>query len=170
MTTSEARSRAGRVWALVPAALLGSMLLGLGTLAYVAMDDPGFSLEPNYYDKAVNWDRSQAELRESERSGVSLELAGPLGIAADGSLELELEALDRHGAPLQGADLRVEAFPNAFASRVQHVTLRETAPGVYRGRLSHAVSGIWELRCALTREALRYRRVLRADAVKGPAA
>lgn len=170
MTTPTARSSAGKIWALVPALLLGSMLLGLGTLAYIALDDPGFSLEPNYYGKAVNWDRAQAERRESERSGLRLELSRPLEIMGDGTLQLELRALDGQGAPVRGATVRVEAFPNAFASRTQQLTLRETAPGVYSGRLSPGPSGLWELRGSLTRDALRFRQVLRVDAVKAPAA
>jgi hypothetical protein len=64
----------GAFWAWVPATLLGSMLAGLGIMAYIAVDDPTFALEPDYYDKAVHWDRGQTLLRASEASGLPLVL------------------------------------------------------------------------------------------------
>ena len=38
-----------RVWPWVPAGLLGAMLIGLGTMATIAIRDPGFALERDYY-------------------------------------------------------------------------------------------------------------------------
>ena len=64
--------------------------------AYVAIDDPHFALEPNYYDKAVHWDRTQSEARDSATLGLELTLRQPLTLAADGTLELELRVTD-HG-------------------------------------------------------------------------
>ena len=37
---AETTSNAGRFWAWLPAGLLGTMFVGLGTLAYIAIDDP----------------------------------------------------------------------------------------------------------------------------------
>jgi nitrogen fixation protein FixH len=163
-------SRRGAVWAWVPALLLGSMLLGLGVLAYIATDDPHFALEPNYYDKAVHWDRTQREARDSEALGFQLALPTTLALSADGTLELELRVTDRERAALSSAAIEVEAFPNAYASRVEHVTLREAAPGVYRGRLRGQARGLWELRFRITAGGLHFHQSLRRDVVKGDAA
>ena len=167
---NEVTSRAGHFWAWLPAMLLGSMLLGLGVLTYLAVDDPSFALEPNYYDKAVRWDRTQAEARESERLGLQLLLSGPLTLTSDGGVELELRISDRTSTPLRAAAVTLEAFPNAFAGRVEHVTLREVAPGVYRGRLSRGVRGLWELRFDVRQGAQHFREVLRHDVARGDAA
>lgn len=161
---------AGRFWAWVPAGLLGSMLLGLGSLAYIAIDDPGFALEPNYYDKAVHWDRSQAEARASQELGYRLELAAPLILAADGSVEVELSLLDRAGLPLTGAEVRVDMFANASANHIEHLSLREVAPGRYSASLPQGALGLWELRCAVNHGGRRYQQTLRRDVGKGPAA
>jgi nitrogen fixation protein FixH len=166
----EITSRAGHFWAWLPALLLGSMLLGLGALAYIAIDDPSFALEPNYYDKAVRWDRTQAEARESERIGLQLSLTGPLSLNKDGGVELELRVSDRANTPLCAATVLLEAFPNAFASRVEHVTLREVSPGVYRGRLSRGTRGLWELRFDVRQGSQQFREVLRRDVTPGDAA
>ncbi len=161
---------AGHFWAWLPAGLLGSMLLGLGSLAYVAIDDPGFALEPNYYDKAVHWDRSQAEARASQALGYRLELGQPLRLSASGSVEVELSLVDRAGAPLSGAEIRVEAFANSAASQVELLLLSEVAPGRYRASLRHGARGLWELRCSVRRGGELYQQVLRRDIAKGGAA
>ena len=168
--STETPSNAGRVWAWVPALLLGATLLGLGTLAYIAIDDPHFALEPNYYDKAVHWDTARAEARENEVLGLKIALSAPLVVAADGRLDIALSVQTRRDLPLSGAVLELEAFPNAYASRVQHISLRETAPGAYAGALSQAVRGLWELRIVVKQGSLRYSRVLRVDVTKAGAA
>lgn len=169
MSETSAKANAGSLWAWVPVLLLGSMLIGLGTLAYIAIDDPSFALEPNYYDKAVHWDQSQAARRESDALGLELALA-PLTIASDGQVKLELTVNARGGSPFTGAEVRVVAFPNAFASQIAQVPLRETAPGVYTGELRHSVPGLWELRLAVKRGAASFQQVLRRDLSKGHAA
>jgi nitrogen fixation protein FixH len=166
---AKASNSSGKFWALVPVLLLGSMLVGLGTAAYVAIDDPHFALEPNYYDKAVHWDQAQADSRKSAALGLQLTLA-PLSADVAGKVRVELTALDRASAPLEGAVVELDAFPNAFASHVQHVTLRETRPGVYSGELVRSVPGLWELRLSVKRGADTFRQVLRRDVARGGAA
>lgn len=157
-------------WAWVPAGLLGSMLLGLGSMAYVAIDDPSFALEPNYYDKSLRWDQSQAEKRASLALGYRVELTQPLVQTTDQQATVELVLQDRDGAPLAAAQVEVEAFPNATANRIQRLTLREVAPGRYQARLSRAALGLWELRVEVRHAGQRYREVLRRDVTKAGAA
>jgi nitrogen fixation protein FixH len=163
-------SRRGAVWACVPALLLGSMLLGLGVLAYIATDDPHFALEANYYDKAVHWDSTQREARDSAALGWQLALPSTLAQAADGTVEVELHVSDRERAPVHGAAVELEAFPNAYASRVERVVLHEAAPGVYRARLRGQARGLWELRFSIAKGKLHFRQSLRRDVGKGDAA
>jgi nitrogen fixation protein FixH len=146
------------------------MLLGLGVLTYIATDDPHFALEPNYYDKAVHWDRTQREARDSEALGFQLALPTTLALSADGSLELELRVTDRERAALSSAVVELEAFPNAYASRVERLTLRETSPGVYRGRLAGRARGLWELRFSVSKGDRHFHQSVRRDVAKGDAA
>lgn len=168
--SSLATSRAGKFWACVPALLLGSMLAGMGVLVSVALDDPHFALEPDYYDKAVHWDRSRAEATASQALGLRLTISPALHRAADGSVELEVSVADRTRAPFSGATVELEAFPNAYRNRAQRLTLRESSPGVYRGKLEHGDLGLWELRVAVSRGAERFHEALRRDVLKGGAA
>ncbi len=156
-------------WAWVPVGLLSAMFLGLGTLTYIAVNDPHFALEPDYYDKAVHWDRAQALARESASTGLKVTV-DPLLRASDGSVALRLSLVDREARPVVGASVAVEAFPNAFASHVERPALSEVAPGVYAGRIPRAVLGVWELRLTATSGALRFQQVMRQDITKGDAA
>jgi nitrogen fixation protein FixH len=170
MITREAPPSSGKFWAWVPALLLGSMLAGLGTMAYLAIDDPSFALEPNYYDKAVHWDRSQTEERKSQALGLRLSLARPLSISIRGEIELVVGIRDRQDLPLRGATVKLEAFPNAFATRAQQVVFHEEAPGVYRAKLAHGVRGLWELRFHVPQGSSHFRQVLRVDVRNGETA
>ena len=156
------------LWAYVPALLLGSMFVGLGSMAYVAIHDPHFALEPNYYDKAVHWDAGQAEERASRELGLVLQLE-KLEVAPTGNAPL-LVKLSATGAQELTGQLTLEAFPNAFASQIQRITLHQTAPGIYTAALSKPLPGLWELRFVLTQGGRRYRETLRRDVAKGGAA
>lgn len=166
---SSKTAHGGRFWAMVPVMLLGSMFVGLGSMAYVAVNDPGFALEPNYYDKAVHWDRSQAEAAASRELGLKLSLS-QLHLTAAGKLELELTVADKSGVAVSGAEVQVEGFAIARANQVQLLMLREVAPGRYRAEIHSKTLGLWELRVSVQKEHDHYREVLRHDATKGDAA
>jgi hypothetical protein len=163
-------SRAGAIWAYVPALLLGTMLIGLGTMAYVAIDDPSFALESNYYDKAVHWDQNQQRARDSQALGLNLALGAPLSVSKAGKVTVQLRVTDRATVAFSGADVALDAFPNAYANRVQRLILHEVEPGLYVGELSQGVRGLWELRVVVTQGVLRYDQILRADVSRGDAA
>jgi hypothetical protein len=149
-------------WAYVPAALLGSSLLGLGSLAWIASHDPSFSLEPDYYAKAVNWDQERAQWAENRRLGYELELS-PIG--GDSTLTVRLSSAT--GAPLSGAEVRADAFFNGRASKIHHVVWSERAPGIYVTALARAQAGLWEFRFTVRRGSERFTRVVRADVSGG---
>jgi len=169
-TTPEVPSRAGAIWAWVPLGLLTCMFFGIGSLAVIAVRDPNFALEPDYYAKALHWDQAQAQLRENDTLGYQLSLGQPLVLSAQGGVEVELQLKDRSAVGISGASLEVAAFPNAFAGNVEHLVLREAAPGVYRGRLAHGLPGLWELRCAVSVGSAHYVQALRSDVRKRSAA
>jgi nitrogen fixation protein FixH len=163
--TNETSGAGTSVWAWVPAGLLASMLCGLGLLAYIATDDPHFALEPDYYDKAVHWDRSQSEARESDSSGIGAEL-GELVVGSDGRVQVKLRLLDRDGAPIHGAEVRAFAFANAYAARALRLELREEEPGAYTAWIERPALGLWELRLEADVGARHFRRTLRRDVTK----
>lgn len=160
-TNSEgaAESR-GQWWAFVPVALLVACLVGIGTLVSIAVRDPGFALEKNYYDRAVHWDRERDQVATNERLGYGVELE--LHEATDG-VEVELRLTDRGGVALPGARVTVEAFANARSGERRVLQLVAGSDGRYRGSLGPARQGLWEFRVEVLAEGGRFTRVVRAD-------
>lgn len=147
-------------WAFAPIGLLLACVAGLATMASIAADDPSFSLEPSYYEKAVHWDQQQLQKAASAHLGWRLrtELEPSRGGAR---LVAEIEGAD--GLPLAGARVKVEAFANARAFEIRHLNLEEQRPGEYSAALDAARSGLWEFRFEVVRGADRYSTVVRSN-------
>jgi hypothetical protein len=151
----------GSYWAFVPAGLLCSMLAGLITLATIAADDPSFAVESDYYKKAVSWDRELEQQEENARLArqVTLEARSlPKRTAA-----LALRVTDARGEPLNGADVRLEAFPNARSGERQRLVFTERLPGAYAVELPLTRAGLWELRLTVSRGKDRTTHVMRVE-------
>ncbi len=149
----------------VPVGLLVATVAGLGTMASIAARDPGFSLETNYYDRAVHWDREQAQWTENARLGLKVALAferGPRGT------EVVARVVDRTGAPVRGAVVRAEAFANARAGERRFLELGEQADGSYRAPLPAARAGLWEVRFSVEQAGGRFTHTARADVPAEP--
>ena len=141
--------RTGSWYRFLPLILLGTSTAGWLWMVRLAVDDPGFATEPDYYQKAVDFDRRQELERRSEQRGwsvrvVEAEIDEVTERAARGRLAFELT--DREGRPVEDLTLDAEAFPNARASRVQHVDLVGRGAGRYTAELESPRSGIWEIR------------------------
>jgi hypothetical protein len=154
-----------RIWPWVPGALLAGMLAGLGTLAVIATNDPGFALERDYYRKAVGYDREIEQRRENARLGWRLQAA--LSREAGGSGTSLLVSAEDAAGPVAGARVTAEAFANAHAATVFDLTLVEIAPGRYRANLPAMRSGLWEFRLRLLRGGESFTEVVRLTAPGG---
>lgn len=132
-----------------PAAIVGLLLGGAAAnvgLMLIAVRDASFSVEPDYYRKAVDWDRTMAQ--EERNAALGWSVAARF---ADGGARLAVRVVDRSGAPLGSARVQVEAFPSARASQVQRVILEAGADGTYTGSIDGGVAGLWEIRVTATR-------------------
>ncbi len=164
MTAVEAkhtpRAGSGRFWALVPVALLGSSLVGLGTMASIATRDPGFALERDYYQRAVRFEEEQAQQVENARLGfqLALDVSG-----SERGTELVATLSSKQGAPLPDATLRAEAFANARAADVRALEFRRGEDGRYRTLLERATPGLWEFRLVVVSGRERFTAVVRRD-------
>jgi nitrogen fixation protein FixH len=158
-------SSKGSWWAFAPALLLGSMLIGLGSMAVIAVDDPSFAIESDYYRKATSWDATRAQAAANGALGWSVDVrAGEP--AADGAIQVTV-AITSERAPLMGASVRAQAFPNARASELHELEFEEVASGVYQARLRRPRLGIWEFRVQVRHGQDTYADALRLELVKG---
>lgn len=131
-----------------PYFLVALLLVSVGSNLYLivrANSDPSFAVEPDYYAKAVAWDESQAVRAASDSLGWRVEVA-----AEHEGFEVRIR--DALGRPVRGAQVQLEAFPNAFARERIEVILHEGEAGRYFVRRSFSRSGIWEYRLAALRD------------------
>lgn len=159
--TSVASPRRAKFWALVPVALLLAMLIGWGIMVGLALDDPGFAVERDYYQKALNWDRRQAQVEQNQKLGWQLDLraedSGPDLTWLTASLR------DATGAALRGALVRAEAFPVARSAHVTALKFEAARPGEYQATLSNPRPGLWEVRMSARDAGRTFTQTLRLD-------
>lgn len=157
----------GRGW---PIAMGSILALTVAVNLYVfrlASSDPSFSVEPSYYQKAVNWDDELAQRRHNAALGwvATAELVD----SGDGATAVRVRLTDSAGAPLGGADVQLEAFAISRASQVVSLQLpaaSDTSGGVYAAPLPSGVPGRWELRLDVGLGDERFTSVSRVERVR----
>lgn len=152
----------GWAWPVAIVALLvGSAGANIGFMI-VASRDASFAVEPDYYRKAVEWDRAMAQ--EARNAELGWMVSVRLEPADAGRARLVALVRDRTGAELTDADVRVEAFPSARGREIASVALEPArGAGVYTGLLPSARPGLWEVRVRVTRGAEVFTRTLTQD-------
>lgn len=127
---------------LVPAlvaGIMGACLLSTGALIVVSGADRSFAVEPDYYAKALAWDRARlAEARSR--------LLGWCASAAFDGPDLVVSLRDRDGDPVRASGITAEVFTSARASQRWRLSLNESAPGEYRAPLPAGAAGAWIVR------------------------
>jgi len=148
--------------------LLGGLLtVGVGGNVYfmcVAVSDPSFAVEPDYYAKAVSWDAHQAQAMENAELGWRLALTVAAADAGTGRARVVATLSDREGRPVQGLDVGLTAFHNARAAHVVTATLGETAEHDYAADVAVVRPGLWEFRVVASRGAETFTAVVDQDA------
>jgi len=170
-TLPSARKQPARLpWALVPVALLVSSAVGVGSMAIVAVRDPHFATLPDYYQKAIRWDLSQAQAAMNSRLGYTVKGPTALGFDAQGHVTLELTLTDREGRLVRGARLSGQAFANAYSGELIAVVFEEESAGHYSAKLTVHHAGQWVFEIVGDTGADHFTQDLRADLVPGGAA
>ena len=154
-------------WAWVPVGLLVASTLGVGSLAVIAARDPNFALEPNYYDKALHWERMQEQAVLNRRLAYRIELVPGIAVDARGNATLLVRVADASGRAANEATVRAIAFANAFASERSTLELQRTESGLYSAPLIAPRLGLWEFRVIVTQGADHVTSTLRGDVVRG---
>ncbi len=157
----------GWYWPWIIIALLVATAAGQGVMLYAATHDSTFSLEPDYYKKAVAFDTVMAQERENATLGWTA--SATIGANLQGTREVTLTLTDAAGARITDAHVRVTAIHNLEGDRhvTQGLTVRDD--GRFTARLPIPRAGMWELRIDAMRGRERYTNSLRVDASNAPA-
>lgn len=153
----------GAYWPFLVVALLLAGIVPNLVLLVKATADPSFAVEPDYYRKALDWDRTKAQEALNGKLGWSVEILVSPVAALPGIGRIHAAVADRQGRPLEGAAVSVEAFHNARAGQRIESTLREVGPGLYASDQSMRRDGLWEFRVRVARGVEVFTAVVQQD-------
>jgi nitrogen fixation protein FixH len=104
---------------------LGANVCVVGITVYAANRADGGATEPDYYRKAINWDKSAAERDQSAALGWKATISTSLNAAT-------LTLTDREGAPVEGAKVQAEFFAVLDSGSRVTTELQPTDGGTYQ--------------------------------------
>lgn len=141
----------GWYWPWIVAGLLLLVMAANGILLIKATSDPSFAVEPDYYRKALDWNRTQAQARLNEDLGWEAEVAVEPLPSLPGQARVRTRITDRNELPVDGATVTLEAFHNARSSDRIDAFLDPMGDGAYAAELPMRKDGIWEFRLRAVR-------------------
>jgi nitrogen fixation protein FixH len=145
-----------------------AVTVGANVAMMVAARDPNaYVVEPDYYHKAVNWDSTMAQARASAALGWQVDAA--LRDWTPQGTTLLVQLADSTGAPLAGADVKVELINNLSPETPVHAAPADAGGGRYESRVVLARPGLWELRLQVRRAGDYFTADLRRDLARGAA-
>jgi len=132
-----------RWWPVALVAVLGLTVLVNVAVYWKANSDPSFAVEPDYYQRAVDWDSTVAARQRSDalQWRADVQLAPP----QDGLAAITVTLSGRDGAPVDSAEVRVEASFNGDGARVYARQLTASGPGTYTARIPSVEQGLWRV-------------------------
>lgn len=139
------------------------LLFSIGTqtvLIIKSLNDPSFAVVPDYEQKAANWDQLQAQRQINRDLGWTIDLHARPGNDRY-EMKLELELYGTYGKPLRDAEIVVEAFHNARASRIQKGVFTHVGDGIYVATIRGRRPGVWIFQFEIVRGDVRFTPVLR---------
>ena len=141
------------IWVGVIVGLLTLQVFMSAIAVFLATSDDSTAIEPNYGAKALQWDEAMAAKRASDSLGWKTVIDVPAIADLYGKRTIRLTVLDKSGAPVKDADVKLAIFHHAHASHIHNVSLAETKdfPGTYSAAVEMRRGGLWEFRITAKR-------------------
>lgn len=132
--------------------VLLTMSVSIGAITiYLASSDPSFSIEQDYYRKALEWDESAAARRASEALGWTVVVEVARDPLPSGERTVRVLLFDDQRRPITDAAVTLEAFAHARSGDRAHPQLTPSPDGSYTGRFRPALAGLWSFHVRATR-------------------
>ncbi|MEM6532110.1 MAG: FixH family protein [Myxococcota bacterium] len=160
------RFKNGGYWPFLIVGLLGGGVIMNLAMVMTAADDPGFAVEEDYYQKAVDWDKSREQVRKNRELGWTVKVDARF----DGEqMVVEAQVNDRLGRGIADASVELQAL---HVARANH---KITAPmdhndGRFHTRIDASRPGSWEFKFAVRRGDDLFVDTQRADVFAGSGA
>jgi len=139
---------ASKLWPAALVAVLAITVLANVAIYWTANHDSSFAVEPDYYQRAIDWDSTVARGQRSAALGWSADVRLAPPEAGQAILSVTLAA--RSGVPLDSADVRAALSHNAHGANVFQVRLLPSGPGLYAARVPSTAQGLWRVDLAAT--------------------
>jgi hypothetical protein len=124
-------------------------LCGLGV--FFALRGKAVVVEADYYNKALNWDQKQAQLRAARELAWGVDLSVGQSSTTQGQRALMLNLADAQGAAITDATVDVAYFHHARPRDVRQADLKSAGQGLYASSLPLDRRGLWEFRLTIHR-------------------
>ncbi|MEZ4412124.1 MAG: FixH family protein [Gemmatimonadales bacterium] len=138
-----------KLWPAALVAVLAITVAANVAIYWTANHDSSFAVEPDYYQRAIDWDSTVARGQRSDALGWAADVRLAPPDAGQATLSVTLAA--RNGTPLDSADVRAALSHNAHGANVFQVRLLPSGPGLYAARVPSATQGLWRVDLAATR-------------------
>jgi nitrogen fixation protein FixH len=155
----------GMGWPIGITAILGATVVANLVMMRVANNDPSFSVEPDYYKKAVFYDSTMAQTRRNLDLGWGVQTFAD-SIVPGKPTRLRVVLRDEKALPLLGARVEATVLFNARANDLTTATLTDEGAGVYAATLPINMPGEWEIRVNATRDTSHFTASRRITAVR----
>jgi len=141
----------GTLWMLLPVALLVTSVSGWLWMVSIAVDDPGFALEPDYYKKSSSYDDVMSQQARNSQLGHQVQVVS-FSVLDTETAELIVQVKDREGRGIDGAEVTAEGLFVGRAFRIQESAFVGRGDGVYVATFNEPRPGLWEVRLRVTTE------------------
>lgn len=127
------------IWPLVVIGLLAMSFTICGITVWAALKDPAASVvEPNYYQRAIDWDAGRKAWRSPSQAGWVV-TSSVFTRDAHGILRVEIAGRS------SDEGLQAVVYHKSHANNKADLMLVRTAPGVYEALLPSNLSGLWKV-------------------------
>lgn len=134
---------ASKWWPAALVAVLAITVVANVALFWKANHDPSFAVEPDYYQRAVDWDSTVA--RQGRSAALGWHASVVLGAPEAGTATMRVRLTNAGGAPLDSADVRVITSHNARGADTHDLRLIPAGPGLYAVRFPATNRGLWRV-------------------------
>ncbi len=138
-------------WPLIIITMLVGHVVFMLIMVYIAVSDHSFAVEPDYYEKSLQWDETQAARRSSQQLGwqATVTISAVVDVYQNRAIKCLL--VDEQAQPVQGAEVEIVAFSHARGSQRHTLSLDPGPHGQYHGQLRVQRAGKWEFRITARR-------------------
>ena len=155
----------GMGWPIGITAILVATVAANLVMMRIANSDPSFSVEPDYYKKAVLYDSTMAQTHRNLDLGWGVQTFAD-SIVAGQPTRLRVVLHDIQALPVLGAAVQATVLFNARANDLTTSTLTDEGAGVYTATVPINAPGIWEVRVNATRDTSHFTSSTRITAVR----